>query len=600
MFRYSITNKLMLLYYLVALSSLSAIGFYSYFKTKNTFIEKIYDELRLVNSVKIRNITSLGLSGKMKSPTTATESSDSSNLPFRDITETPWYSPIRTVLNHDDIRSDQTQSIHSYCLIGDCLIGRDSAYQNILFTDRDSINNGNPGSAYKYQGLSVNPSVPEKVVFGVRESFMPGETILWVYSEAESDLALMRVTSLRNDLLFIGVLIMIMIISIAEVITRLIIHPIRLLTRTAAQIGQGQYGTTIPVTQDNEFGMLATTFNRMSEQIEKNTADLIEREERLNHFYKATSEGILFYQHNRFLLANDAFMRMSGYSFDVLETKWVSEVILCGPLDSEPITGFEDIPHEYEAVRSDGTHFPVEVRCGMMDFHNRKVNVMLVRDITHRKTIETHLQKEREERLLGLFDGQERERQRIARELHDGLGQLLIALKLKLESQSSGITAETAEEFKYNLYKAIQEVKNISNDLAPAGLRSFGLEAALKNLAQEIHSQSGIEVEFSSHGQFEQTPEKTKVFIYRIAQEALTNALKHSCATHIHIHLTGTHDHLIAIIEDNGMGFEVNEDSIKKGNGLYNMKERSMLLGGTLDLESVIGTGTTVRVKVPR
>ncbi len=600
MFRYSITNKLMLLYYLVALSSLSAIGFYSYFKTKNTIIEKIYDELRFVNSAKIRNITSMGLSGKMKSAITATETADSSSFLFRDTTEAPWYSAIGFVLNHDDIRSAQTQTIHSYCLIGDCLIGRDSVYKDIRLNDNDSFHDGNPDSTYIYQGLSVNPSVPEKVVFGVRESFISGETILWMYSEAESDLALKQVTGLRNDLLFIGVLIMIMIISIAEVITRLIIHPIRLLTRTAAQIGQGQYGTTIPVTQDNEFGMLAKTFNRMSEQIEKNTADLIEREERLNHFYKATSEGILFYQHNRVLLANEAFMRMTGYSFDELETKFVSEIILCGPSDSEPITGFENIPHEYEAVRSDGTHFPVEVRCGMMDFHNRRVNVMLVRDITHRKTIETHLQKEREERLLGLFDGQERERQRIARELHDGLGQLLIALKLKLESQSSGVSPQIVEDYKSNLYKAIREVKNISNDLAPAGLRSFGLEAAFKNLALEIQSQSGIEVEFSSHGLFDQVPEKTKVFIYRIAQEALTNALKHSNATHVHIHLTETQDHLIAMIEDNGAGFEMNEDLTKKGNGLYNMKERSMLLGGTLDMESVTGSGTTVRVKIPR
>ncbi|MCI0473797.1 MAG: ATP-binding protein, partial [Ignavibacteria bacterium] len=155
-------------------------------------------------------------------------------------------------------------------------------------------------------------------------------------------------------------------------------------------------------------------------------------------------------------------------------------------------------------------------------------------------------------------------------------------------------------EFKTQLYDAIEEVKFISNDLSPVGLRASGIESALNNLIQNIQPPAGLEIEFSSHGLFENLSEKIRIFLYRITQEALTNALKHSRATHIHLYLTETNEHLVLIIEDNGIGFDLTNEHLRKGNGLFNIKERCVALGGSFDLESVISHGTTIRVKVPK
>ena len=213
------------------------------------------------------------------------------------------------------------------------------------------------------------------------------------------------------------------------------------------------------------------------------------------------------------------------------------------------------------------------------------------------------LKDERLKRMSALYDGQELERQRISRELHDGLGQKLIAIKLLLEStskQSIDETRVTLEDVKINFHKTIEEVRQISNNLAPNILNESGIDVALKNLCDSVHKSAKIDIEFSTHGDYSISDPKAKFYIYRIAQEALNNAVKHSSATKIQIQLIGNLENIILVIEDDGKGFIYDSIFCQPCNGIYNMKERTRLLNGTIDIETELLMGTTIRLKIPK
>jgi len=218
-------------------------------------------------------------------------------------------------------------------------------------------------------------------------------------------------------------------------------------------------------------------------------------------------------------------------------------------------------------------------------------------------TMTQQLKDERLKRMSALYDGQELERQRISRELHDGLGQKLISIKLQLESTSKQNAEEvksTIEEVKVDFLKTIEEVRQISNNLAPNILKESGIDVALKNLCDSINRTSKIEIELSVYGDYSTNDPKVKFYIYRIAQEGLNNAIKHSGATKVQLQLIGSKDSIILLIEDNGKGFAYDTNFCTPCNGIYNMKERARLLNGTLDIESEPNSGTTIRLKIPK
>jgi signal transduction histidine kinase len=218
-------------------------------------------------------------------------------------------------------------------------------------------------------------------------------------------------------------------------------------------------------------------------------------------------------------------------------------------------------------------------------------------------TMTLQLKEERSKRMSALYDGQELERQRISRELHDGLGQKLISIKLQLEStskQNAGEVKATIGEVKADFLQTIEEVRQISNNLAPTILNESGIDVALKNLCDSLSRTSNMDIELSVYGDYSTGDPKIRFYIYRIAQEGLNNAIKHSGATRVQLQLIGNKDSIILIIEDNGKGFVYDTDFCTPCNGIYNMKERARLLSGTLDIESEPLQGTTIRLKIPK
>jgi two-component system NarL family sensor kinase len=203
-----------------------------------------------------------------------------------------------------------------------------------------------------------------------------------------------------------------------------------------------------------------------------------------------------------------------------------------------------------------------------------------------------------------VVDSQEAERARLSRDLHDGISQWLVSIKLQIEAgvirlagnpdqqqQARASFERTAEE----LNKVLGEVRRISHDLRPTLLDDLGLAAALEHLAQEFSQHSGMPVEFASSGAVDKLPQVVGTVLFRIAQEALTNIERHAGARTISLALARRRDDLTLAIRDDGVGFDTEDVAVhpQRGIGLRNMLERLDAIGGVLRITSS-KAGTTV------
>jgi PAS domain S-box-containing protein len=227
------------------------------------------------------------------------------------------------------------------------------------------------------------------------------------------------------------------------------------------------------------------------------------------------------------------------------------------------------------------------------------------RDITERKRLE----EAHEELLRRLSEAQETERGRISRELHDRLGQDLTALKLGLQLfRRHGPFAAAVEETIGKLEQLadglVRDIHRLAWELRPAVLDDLGLEAALRRYTTEWSENSGVPLDFHSQGlEARRLPQELETTLYRIAQEALSNVVRHANARRVSVLLERRPGHISLIVEDNGDGFEVDtlmQTSVTQGKlGLLGMQERVMLVRGTLEIESTPGAGTAVFVRIP-
>jgi len=202
-----------------------------------------------------------------------------------------------------------------------------------------------------------------------------------------------------------------------------------------------------------------------------------------------------------------------------------------------------------------------------------------------------------------LLEGQEQERRRLARELHDGIGQMLTGLKLHTEQLGSAAFTEkqrrTYDELRRLLHETIESTRTVAYNLMPSVLSDFGVAAALRRLAEQTARSSGLAVEFSGPESL-RFSDAVETGLYRIAQEALHNAVKHAGASRITLNLEQKPDAVQLTIADDGHGFDPRRKWGKNpGSGLRNMRTRAELLGGTLKISSEPGRGTRVLVKLP-
>jgi PAS domain S-box-containing protein len=205
-----------------------------------------------------------------------------------------------------------------------------------------------------------------------------------------------------------------------------------------------------------------------------------------------------------------------------------------------------------------------------------------------------------------LVDIQETERRSIARELHDEAGQALASLMIGLrlleqDVRDPNATLARAKELRGITESVMEELHRMAINLRPASLDHLGLAAALKQYIETLNERKVVTIEFEALG-FEngRLSPAIETSLYRIVQEALTNALLHAQASEIAVILDWRGDCVTVIVEDNGVGFTPEAEANRGRMGLVGMRERAEMLGGTLTVESEIGAGTTIHVEVPR
>lgn len=221
-----------------------------------------------------------------------------------------------------------------------------------------------------------------------------------------------------------------------------------------------------------------------------------------------------------------------------------------------------------------------------------EINSRTVVDLIKENTIEI---------LDSRLKGQEEERERISRELHDNLGGTLSAVKLSLEGLEEDIPTELKDKYSHThdlLKQATLETRTLSHEMKALPLHNLGLDDSLESLCETLNVSGKLKGHFSSiNPNASVIKQKSQLHLYRICQELIQNVIKHAKAQQVFLQLSYEEDKLILTMEDDGQGFEVNR--AKSGMGMKNIQDRVAQINGKLDFDSSIGNGTTVIIEVP-
>jgi two-component system sensor kinase len=262
------------------------------------------------------------------------------------------------------------------------------------------------------------------------------------------------------------------------------------------------------------------------------------------------------------------------------------------------------------ALRADGTEFPIEASISKSGETGTHIYTGILRDISSRKAAEDALrqsQAELRELSAQVLQAREDEKTRIARELHDELGQQLTALKMDLAWARERLAAGNNEvavklaRMNATLDSTVAATRRISADLRPLMLDDLGLAEAAEWLCEDFSTRSGIdcELELPDPEAVSALGALTATALYRILQESLTNVARHAQAHHVHVELARRGDEVVLRVEDDGRGITAEDRRKARSFGLKGLSERAHYLGGTAEIASAPSGGTRVSVRIP-
>ena len=341
--------------------------------------------------------------------------------------------------------------------------------------------------------------------------------------------------------------------------------------------------------------------------LEERTALLQSREELLKIFVKHVPVAVAMLDRDmRYLQVSDRWC--ADYSFDSSQI-----------LGRSHYEVFPDLPERWkqihrrglagETLRADEDRWDREsgttwLRWEVRPWQNldRVPGGILIfsEDINHRK--------QAEEALFGmsrkLIEAQEQERSRIARELHDDIGQrlALVAVELEQLNENSVILPDVRSrigEFLKQINEIATDVQSLSHELHSAKLQYLGIAAAMRGFCRKFGEQQKVEIDFQTHDMPSPLSADTSLCFFRVLQESLHNASKHSGVQHFEVRLWGTSDEIHLTVKDSGVGFDQEAARTSPGLGLISMDERVKMVNGTLTIESHSKGGTTIHARVP-
>lgn len=348
---------------------------------------------------------------------------------------------------------------------------------------------------------------------------------------------------------------------------------------------------------------------RTAEDERKRVAD------ELRVLHEAASEGIMIHEKGVLLKANDQYFKMFGYEpHELLGKRVLPLTVIPESLDSQTRRTAPDgvTTYEIKGQRKDGSTFLMEVRGKLMEYQGRQVRGVAIMDISERKKIEEALREsEHMLRFLStrLLEAGDKERSRISKELHDQLGHDLALLKSRVHSIGKQLE-DCQEELKTecenliaHIELIIENVRRISRDLMPSILEDLGLFASLQWLVENFAKQHAINITLDMEDIDHLFSREIQVNIYRAFQETFTNISKHADAKAVSVEVKKDGGYISFVVKDDGKGFElnkiINRKFNEKGVGLMAMNERMNMMGGTFEVNSLPGKGTTIKFMVP-
>ena len=316
-------------------------------------------------------------------------------------------------------------------------------------------------------------------------------------------------------------------------------------------------------------------------------------------FYLCDSAG-------RFLYVNDRALKYTGYTREEMLCMSVSELNPDYPPDRmrEFVVGMKDgsAPPQFETInkRKDGTVVPVELSVASIDMDGEFYMFGVVRDISERKQVEV-AQRNFTRRVLQTLEG---ERQRVARELHDEVGQAIATVGVllhTLEHDPDAVPAEARpalEATHVTIRQITESVARIVRDYHPADLLGLGIEDTVRTHARQFARRHGLSLRLATSAIAGMLPQDYELHLYRIIQEALANVARHAAARKVSVRLGRERRRVVAVVRDDGVGFTP-DPGRTPGLGLVTMRERAELMGADLVVTSRPHGGTEVRITSP-
>jgi len=406
----------------------------------------------------------------------------------------------------------------------------------------------------------------------------------------------------------------------------LVLRPVLTLVKSSAQLATGDLSTRTGLAhRGDELGQLTRTFDQMAQalehrEVERQSADyaLKASENRYRRLFETAQDGILILNADTGQIddVNPFLTDMLGYSREQLLGNKLWEIGLFKDttaskasfreLQREAYVRYEDLPLETSAGKS----INVEFVSNVYQVNGGKVIQCNIRDITKRKQAE---EKRKEYSLKlqvlsrRLVEAQETERRNLARELHDEIGQALTVIQLNLQAmlQSPGTDALTPRlnESLQVVERVLEQVQDISLDLRPSILDDLGLEPALRWYTDRQAALVELKVGFHADRLEQRLDPVIETECFRVAQEALTNVVRHAQAKAVTVELRKEDGQLHLRVRDDGIGFDVaaiREKAVRGASlGLLSMEERAALADGGLEFKSVPGRGTEVHAWFP-
>jgi len=411
----------------------------------------------------------------------------------------------------------------------------------------------------------------------------------------------------------LGAAMIILLLVLGKVYVNNLTDPILKLEKGAESIKTGNRQARVNIHSGDEFEKLADAFNSMLDSLEETTVTKEYFQNIMNSLY-----GALFVLNDGCIIRAVNTTSIQMYEFTEYEILDKPINILFNGNDGQHFNldfiqmDFQEkvdfFNNQHVMITKSGKQIPVLINCTRLKSQKPGSNEILIiaHDITEKIMMEKKIEQNRNEIRIAINEAQEAERLRLAKDLHDSLGQQLTSISFSIQKlhESKKYSGNLVQSVMDQIDASLNETRRLSHNLIPIVLIEFGLITAIQNLINNVNKIGKTKFQFFHYDLNERIDNKLEKAIYRIIQEGVNNILKHAKAKNASIQLLQNAELLTVLIEDDGVGFKAmnrltNEIVQDEGIGLLSIRERVSIFNGKFSIESHPGAGTELIIEIP-